>query len=65
MSGIAIVTGIHESSSSLPGRIEKEAHLAPIGRAGAPEEVAEGIVRLLSDAASDVTADIMQISGAR
>jgi NAD(P)-dependent dehydrogenase (short-subunit alcohol dehydrogenase family) len=60
-----IDTDIHESSSGLPGRVEKEAHLVPIGRAGTPEEVAEGIVWLLSDAASYVTADIMQISGAR
>lgn len=60
-----IDTDIHESSSGLSGRIEKEAHLIPIGRAGLPEEVAEGIVWLLSDAASYVTAEIMQISGAR
>lgn len=60
-----IDTDIHESSSGLPGRVEKEAHLVPMGRAGTPEEVGEGIVWLLSDAASYVTADIMQISGAR
>ncbi len=60
-----IDTDIHESSSGLPGRVEKEAHLIPMGRAGTPEEVAEGIVWLLSDAASYVTADIMNISAAR
>ena len=60
-----IDTDIHEVSSGLPGRVEKEAHLVPMGRAGTPEEVAEGIVWLLSDAASYVTADILQISGAR
>jgi len=60
-----IDTDIHEISSGLSGRVEKEAHLIPLGRAGTPEEVAEGIVWLLSDAASYVTADIMQISGAR
>lgn len=60
-----IDTDIHEVSSGLPGRVEKEAHLVPMGRAGTPEEVAEGIVWLLSDAASYVTADIMQISAAR
>jgi len=60
-----IDTDIHEVSSGMPGRVEKEAHLVPMGRAGRPEEVAEGIVWLLSDAASYVTADIMQISGAR
>lgn len=60
-----IDTDIHESSSGLPGRVEKEAHLIPMGRAGTPEEVAEGIVWLLSDASSYVTAEILQISGAR
>jgi NAD(P)-dependent dehydrogenase (short-subunit alcohol dehydrogenase family) len=60
-----IDTDIHESSSGLPGRVEKEAHLIPMGRAGKPEEVAEGIVWLLSDASSYVTAEILQISGAR
>ncbi|MCK5275558.1 MAG: SDR family oxidoreductase [Alphaproteobacteria bacterium] len=60
-----IDTDIHESSSGLPGRVEKEAHLIPMGRAGTPDEVAEGIVWLLSDAASYVTADIMNISAAR
>ncbi|MCK5623302.1 MAG: SDR family NAD(P)-dependent oxidoreductase, partial [Alphaproteobacteria bacterium] len=29
-----IDTDIHESSSGLPGRVEKEAHLIPMGRAG-------------------------------
>ncbi len=60
-----IDTDIHERSSGLPGRVEKESHLVPMGRAGTADEVAEGIVWLLSDAASYVTADIMQISGAR
>lgn len=60
-----IDTDIHEFSSGLPGRVDKESHLIPMGRAGTPDEVAEGIAWLLSDAASYVTADIMQISGAR
>lgn len=60
-----IDTDIHEHSSGLPGRVEKEAHLIPIGRAGRPEEVAEAIAWLLSDAASYVTGDIMCVSGAR
>lgn len=60
-----IDTDIHEHSSGLPGRVEKESHLVPMGRAGTADEVAEGVVWLLSDAASYITADIMQISGAR
>ena len=60
-----IDTEIHEKSSGMPDRLEKEAHNIPIGRAGRPEEIAEGIAWLLSDAASYVTAEIMQISGGR
>ncbi len=60
-----IDTDIHEHSSGLERRVEKEAHLIPMGRAGTPEEVAEGIVWLLSDVSSYVTAEILQISGAR
>jgi NAD(P)-dependent dehydrogenase (short-subunit alcohol dehydrogenase family) len=60
-----IDTDIHEKSSGLPDRLEKEAHNIPMGRVGTPEEIAEGIVWLLSDAASYVTAEIMNISGAR
>lgn len=59
-----IDTDIHDSSG-LPKRVKKEAHLIPIGRAGRPEEVAEAIVWLLSDAAAYVTGDIMRVSGAR
>ncbi len=57
-------TDIHDSSG-LPRRVEKEAEQIPIGRAGRPEEIAEAIAWLLSDAASYVTADIMRVSGAR
>jgi NAD(P)-dependent dehydrogenase (short-subunit alcohol dehydrogenase family) len=60
-----IDTDIHEKSSGLPDRLEKEAHNIPMGRVGTPEEIAEGVVWLLSDAASYVTAEIMNISGAR
>jgi NAD(P)-dependent dehydrogenase (short-subunit alcohol dehydrogenase family) len=37
----------------------------PIGRAGRAEEVAEGILFLLSDAASYVAGTILRISGGR
>jgi NAD(P)-dependent dehydrogenase (short-subunit alcohol dehydrogenase family) len=45
----------------------REAALAslPMGRVGAPEEIAEGIVWLMSPAAAYVTGTVLTISGGR
>ena len=62
-----------------PGLIDTEIHEAaggseryppivqdtPLGRVGGPEEVAEAILRLLSDAASFVTGTVVEVSGGR
>ncbi|HYC12693.1 MAG TPA: SDR family oxidoreductase [Stellaceae bacterium] len=43
----------------------KLASSVPIGRAGEPEEVAEAVLFLLSEAASYITAAILRVGGGR
>jgi len=59
-----IATEIHARGGD-PGRLERVASSIPIGRVGAPEEIAEAVVWLLSDAASYVTGAILDVSGGR
>ncbi|MDJ0609461.1 MAG: SDR family oxidoreductase [Kiloniellales bacterium] len=59
-----VKTRIH-ADSGLPKRIEEEAPKVPIGRAAEPEEIAEPILWLLSDAASYTTGAILRVAGGR
>ncbi len=59
-----IDTEIH-ASGGLPNRVKDLQLLVPAGRGGSAEEVAEGIVWLLSDAASYTTMSFLDISGGR
>jgi NAD(P)-dependent dehydrogenase (short-subunit alcohol dehydrogenase family) len=59
-----IETGLHAANGE-PGRLHRLAGTIPMGRAGLPQEVAEGVVWLLSDAASYTTGAILEIGGGR
>ncbi|MFC4858919.1 SDR family oxidoreductase [Actinophytocola glycyrrhizae] len=55
-------TDLH-AAAGLPNRAIERAPLIPMKRAGEPEEIAEGVVWLLSGAASYVTGATLPISG--
>lgn len=61
----AITPGVIDTDIQPPGRIERVAPMLPMGRAGQPDEVAEGILFLLSDAASYINGANLRVSGAR
>lgn len=59
-----IETDIHAKGGE-PGRAQRLAHAVPMQRTGSAEEVAEGILYLLSDAASYVTGTTLDVTGGR
>lgn len=59
-----IRTDIHADAGE-PGRVERVGPLVPLGRAGEPEEVAEAIAWLLSDACPYVTGATLRVAGGR
>jgi NAD(P)-dependent dehydrogenase (short-subunit alcohol dehydrogenase family) len=59
-----VQTDIHTEAGE-PGRPSRLAQTIPLGRAGTPEEIAEGVIWLLSPASSYVTGSVLAIGGGR
>jgi len=59
-----IETGLHAANGA-PDRLERLTPMVPMKRAGTPDEVAEGVLWLLSPEASYTTGTILEIGGGR
>ncbi|MEM9278676.1 MAG: SDR family oxidoreductase [Pseudomonadota bacterium] len=59
-----IYTDLHESGAE-PGRVEKLEHMVPMKRGGSADEIASAVIWLLSDGASYVTGDCLNVTGGR
>jgi len=61
----AVAPGLIETGLHPPGRLERLAPMMPIPRAGTPDEVAEAVMFLLSEASSYTTGTNLRVSGGR
>lgn len=59
-----IETDIHASAGA-PDRVERLSPLVPMGRSGSADEVARGVLWLLSDGAAYTTGCVLPVSGGR
>lgn len=61
----AVQPGLIKTDIHPPGRLERLMPLIPSARAGEPEEIAETVLFLLSDASSYTTGSILRVAGGR
>jgi NAD(P)-dependent dehydrogenase (short-subunit alcohol dehydrogenase family) len=61
----AVTPGVIDTDIQPPGRLARVGPMLPMGRPGQPDEVAEAVLFLLSDAASYVNGANLRVSGAR
>jgi NAD(P)-dependent dehydrogenase (short-subunit alcohol dehydrogenase family) len=61
----AVAPGLVETGIHAPGRLQRLAPIVPMKRPGTPQEVAEGVLWLLSAEASYTTGTILEIGGGR
>lgn len=61
--GVTMTEMIEEWNQHNPGVIDRLVARTPLGRAAAPEEIAEAAAWLLSDRASFVTGVILPVTG--
>ena len=59
-----IETELHASGGE-PGRVEKLQHMVPMKRGGTADEIANAVLWLMSDSASYVTGDCINVTGGR
>jgi NAD(P)-dependent dehydrogenase (short-subunit alcohol dehydrogenase family) len=61
----AVAPGLIETEIHAPGRLDRLVPLVPLERAGAPSEVAEAVLYLLSDRSTYVTGTVLRVAGGR